>query len=291
LEPFETQSADWYLDSMLANTNMNGNLFRYNVSSQRWVGHPKGLPAGLNDFDLKVGNTYLLHVYKEIEYTFTGRPATSIKFLDGIENDKRIGTDHEFSRSLNVELQPQGMVVSWNVPESVSKYERTDHYNIYRTNHRDKFEFENLIATTSFLQPYITTYLDVNIDVYSNKEYYYLVIPVNSIGREGSSTYSVGVITKTYRQGYNSFALPFRMEFNVTHFFNDNNSSGESGLIFLENNYDDVTILFNYDTTQQKWIGVPRLIPVELKRLKIEFSDGYLIYVSGESVRISFVGR
>ncbi|MCK5559861.1 MAG: hypothetical protein KAJ51_04685, partial [Thermoplasmata archaeon] len=89
LEPFTAQSADWYLDEMFKSKSESGDIYKYDTTQQKWVGHPKGLPVGINDFNLLVGRTYMLYTSKDIEYTFVGRPGTTIKYIDGIEADPR----------------------------------------------------------------------------------------------------------------------------------------------------------------------------------------------------------
>jgi hypothetical protein len=116
-------------------------------------------------------------------------------------------------------------------------------------------------------------------------------VPVNSFSREGSSTYSVGVITKSYGQGYNSFALPLRMMLNVTQILIDN-TAGQDPYGGQFGNVDgSFNIIFYYNTSRQKWIGIPGLLPAEFKHLNIGFGNGYLIHISKVDVKFSFIGN
>jgi len=291
LAPFEINNADWYLDDMLPDTNLNGNLFRYNSSSQKWIGHPKGLPEGLNDFKLKVGITYMFHTSEDIKYTFVGRPGKSIKYIDGIEDDIRIGLDIGFSRSLSLELTENGILLNWNSTDMISKFERVDHYNIYRSPTRGLFGFGNLIWSTPHLRPDIRTYIDSDPVTMQDGELYYIIVPVNTFGREGSSTYSVAIAKRSYRQGYNSFALPYEMNLNVSQILVEFSPGQESSVEFPENENNTFNVFFHYNMSAQKWVGIPALMPPEFKHYKIEFGNGYLVYTSKTNINFSFISN
>ncbi|MCK5560306.1 MAG: hypothetical protein KAJ51_06915, partial [Thermoplasmata archaeon] len=202
----------------------------------------------------------------------------------------RIGTDPEFRNGLEITLSFEGVKLNWKPAMNLNKFEKADHYNIYRSNLRHGFNFSNLIHSTPWTSPELTSFMDTSI-IDQVGAYYYLVAPVSPIGRVGSSTFSVGVVIRTYSRGYSGFALPLRLTTNVSvvHFEGSYNYSDEDlgkidYLAFIDT-------IYYYNNSMQKWIGVPRLLPAELKHLQIVNYDGYLIYLAIKNVKLCFIGR
>ncbi len=291
LEPFIIHSADWYADDIFYGESDDGVIFEYRASLQKWIGHPKGLPGGINDFDLLVGETYMIHIStaEELKYTFIGRPGTDIRYLAGIIGDPRLGSAIEFRENLILTQGTNGVVLNWKCAADVNEFEKADHYNIYRSKKRGAYDFIDLLALTPPGHPEITTYTDTDIDMDMGKEYYYLVVPVNQFGREGSSTYSMGMIVKYYFRGYNDFSLPLHLS-PIT-IVNGNKSSVVE---FSEPQFSDMGIdadtLYYYNHSLQKWIGIPRSYPAGQTE-KLVAGKGYLIYVAAEVIKFSFIGK
>lgn len=299
LEPFTTHTADWYADRIFAGDSKDGVIFDYNATRQKWLGHPKGLPAGINDFEMLIGETYMLYTAEEIEYTFVGRPGTSIRYVDGVSGDPRLGTTSEFRENLILTTANYGIILNWHPANDIYEFESVDYYNIYRTNKRGAFNFDNPLATTPIGHPEITTYID-NIDLNKEIEYYYLVAPVNQFGRFGSSTYSIGIIIKHFTRGYNDFSLPLSPINVIYRDPGEDDSDSENDLEFkskvidflelqlTENNMDS---LYYYDHSIQKWIGIPELYPMKSNEIQLSKDKGYLIYVATEVTKFSFIGK
>jgi len=285
LEPFNTRSAHWYADDMFPSQMYAGNIYKYDTSQQKWIGHPRELPEGLNDFSLIVGETYMLYTDKDMRYTFTGRPGTNICYVDGIKDDVRIGTGAEFRTSLKLTAGANGVILDWKPANDVSRFEKVDHYNIYRSTARYSHDSGNPIKNTSFGTPQKTSYTDLSIN-YEEGEYYYTVVPVNQFGREGSSTYSVGIIIKSCARGYNGFALPLRLTTNINYYPEDGNIYGSK-----EEYPNEIETIYYYNCSKQRWIGEPRLLPEVIKNIQAIDHRGYLIYVSADNFKFIFIGQ
>jgi len=273
LEPFETNRISWYTTDMpLSDADT---IYRYDYSYQRWIGHPKLLPEGVDDFDLVMGEGYMIFAKEPFNYAFTGRPGTTIRYASGMSQDPRIGTEGAFRASLSLEKVSNGIKLSWSTPQDVDlgtlfqPYETAASYNIYRARDRDGFKFANPYASTTD-----TSYIDENAD---GNEYYYMVVPVNAFGREGSSTYSAGIIIKSYSKGYSSFGLDLKME-----------DPEQAGWFIAEGEIVDT--LYYYDVFKQMWIGHPKLLPESIDNPLIGVSEGHMVFVKNE-LKVIITGR
>jgi len=272
LEPFETKTVSWYLDDM--NLDSGDVIFSYDSSSQRWIPHPKFLPQGISDFDLVMGETYMVYSRDgKPQYTFVGRPGTTIRYNIGTDNpgthldDWRIGTDHDFITSLSAVEDGNDIVLSWswNDTWNLSAFESLSSFNVYRAQSRGGIDFTNPFAQ---IPSNNLTWKDVNA---AGDEYYYLVMPVNTNGREGSSTFAVGVKRVTYGEEYNDFALYLQpLESKVlSGYLNDLDLTDE----------EVIAAIYYFGPSPQTWIPHPAFIPAGITDPEVGLSDGNLIYI------------
>jgi hypothetical protein len=273
LEPFETRMASWYTLDMPS--SFAGAIFGYDYSSQSWIGHAKKVHQGVDDFPLVMGEGYMLYAHEEFNHTFVGRPGTTIRFLDGALNDPHIGTEQGFRESLSLEVVPEGLRLEWNATQSVDMgilfqpYESVSHYNIYRALNRTGFDFENPYASTS------DTFFTDN--AVQNDEYYYMVIPANAMGREGSGTFSIGIVILSHSGGYSTMALPLKMERNELASWYISNASNASSI-------------FYYDLATRRWVGHAREVSEWADNTDLVLGDGYIIYVY-DALKVGVIGR
>jgi hypothetical protein len=273
LEPFETRMASWYALDMPS--SFLGAIFGYDYSSQLWVGHAKEVHQGVDDFPLVMGEGYMLYTHEEFNYTFVGRPGTTVRFLDGAQNDPHIGTEKEFRNSLSLEVVPEGLKLEWNATQPVDlgtlfqPYESVSYYNIYRALNRTGFDFLNPYASTSD-----TFFIDTAVQ---DDEYYYMVIPANAMGREGSGTFSIGIVMLSHSSGYSTMGLPLKME-------------GNEMASWYIAGADNASSIFYYDLATGRWVGHAREVPEWVDNTDLVLGDGYIIYVY-DVLKVAVIGR
>ncbi|TET91471.1 MAG: hypothetical protein E3J35_01805 [Methanomassiliicoccales archaeon] len=78
-------------------------------------------------------------------------------------------------------------------------------YLIFRSERRDGL---HNLSLSPIAETISNNWQDISIIGNEKSEYYYTVIPVDSQGELGSSTYSIGVFTEIYLAGSDTFALP-----------------------------------------------------------------------------------
>jgi hypothetical protein len=264
LEPFETVSASEMMDDddFVEDTDT---IYRYDADLQRWLAHPKFFPASITDFDLEFGQGYMIFISEEmVEYTFTGSPATSIRFTPGV------GEESVFANSLTAELSGTSVVLTWNEDQNASGY------RIYRATERTGDD-----TLTNFTKEHIretddTTWTD-NSAV--NDEYYYMVVPLDSHGIEKSSTYSVGVRNIVLTEGYNliSFELEPKPS-RDTAFFTESWFSTDGNAIFY------------YDRVAGTWVGRTRFLPQNINNMQMDLGQAYIVYADEGQVNVNFIG-
>ncbi|TET90502.1 MAG: hypothetical protein E3J35_06440 [Methanomassiliicoccales archaeon] len=81
-------------------------------------------------------------------------------------------------------------------------------YLIFRSGRRDGLHDLSLLPIANTTETY---WIDSDVIGNGRSEYYYMVIPVDSSGGLGSSTYSVGIFTEEYQSGTDAFALPLKL--------------------------------------------------------------------------------
>jgi hypothetical protein len=197
--------------------NARDTIYEYNETREHWVGHPKGLdlinPAREN-FLVRFGTAYEIYRSTALTaYRFVGYPATMISYLDGENGDPRVGADGTFRDGLAVSLVDLGanLRIDWEVTANRSVDETIRWYHVYRSQTRSAFDFAAAPTHNASAVYNATTmsWTDPTPTCSAGQcEWYYTVMPVNSAGRRGSSTFSVSVILVRLTLGYNHIALP-----------------------------------------------------------------------------------
>lgn len=283
LEPFgldpcggATHRVSCYLEDM--DLDQDDVIFSYDASHQKWIPHPRFLPAGVSDFELSMGETYTVYSREgKAHYTFVGRPGTTIRYLSSVD-DPRIGADEEFRGSLRAEEDGNDIILTWDWKDewNVSVAESLGGFNIYRTESRGGFDFSKPYAN---LTGYQLTWADENA---AGDEHYYMVIPVNENDREGSSTLAIGVKRVAYGKEHSGFALYLKpLEHKaISSYLIDFNLANE----------EIIGTIFFFDDATQSWVPHPAFLPKGVADPKVALGDGNMIYLL-KSKEYTFVGR
>ncbi|MCK4444735.1 MAG: hypothetical protein KAW09_09340, partial [Thermoplasmata archaeon] len=191
-EPFEARSVSWYVENI-----PNVAYVRWMDSTGYWITHYKGMEEGINDVPVQIGIGYEIFLNSETTYTFTGYSASAIRYREGF------GDSASFRDSLSAQKVDFDIVLTWNSLAGATEY------RIFKSNERNGLHDPSLepMVTVPSTQ---NAWTDSGV-LSTEGEYYYLVIPVDSEGELGSSTYSVGVITTEYQPGSDTFALPLKL--------------------------------------------------------------------------------
>jgi hypothetical protein len=167
-------------------------------ASQTWVKHLLSDGNGVNDQEMKVGEGYEINLTSPTTYTFSGKPGSSVRFLEG-----------EMSRPNNFTVSNIGTVVflSWD------EVAGADHYIIYRATSRDGLNSRLLPFAGETINFGANAWFDLNPQVnIGGDEFYYAVGAVNSSSMHTSlnTTYAIGVWIGNYPAGYSAFGLPLK---------------------------------------------------------------------------------
>lgn len=208
-----------------------------------------------------MGRGYEIALTSQTRYTFTGYPGSMIEFREGF------GSPTQFIQSLNAEVQGGVVRLTWNSTENATKY------LIFRSNQRIGLHDPSVILVAR-TPGGATGWTDVNVSVQS--EFYYFVKPVDFLGNNGSSTYSVGVFFANYRAGSDTFALPLKqIESHSLDWYCDS-IPDVVGMSYL---------------VHQVWKFHAKEMPERTYDSPVMQAEGYQISVDGYPAEFSFVGR
>jgi hypothetical protein len=140
-----------------------------------------------------IGKGYVAEFSKPSRYVFTGEPAAMVIYQDGF------GFDHASRNSISASIDANGNItVSWMpIPGA-------DSYRILKTTFRNGFHTGNCQSFNVTSPPF----MDIGAAGVPGG-IYYMVVPYNATLGDGSSTYSIGVITEEYN-GNEMFGLPLK---------------------------------------------------------------------------------
>jgi hypothetical protein len=194
-------------------TIMNAEYIQYMDSiDNTWRRHNQG-DGGINNTVMKLGEGYVVKFTNPTDFTFTGLPGCMISYNNGFFGFDPI-TEAE---CLSVTVLPNGDVnLTWQEPGSMID----GWYEVYYSNKRDGFfgtfgkDFFLACATVNFGNNY-ATHVDAN-SIDPGSRLYYMVVPFNTSGVRGSSTYTIGIWTEEYSSGYDTFGIPLKIIINHT---------------------------------------------------------------------------
>jgi hypothetical protein len=177
--------------------------------NKTWVQHNDTDGPGVHDAMVEVGEGFMVFYNQSSIFTFTGMPGAMIIYDNALFGFNTTFDCNE-ANSLIATVDRNGNVtLSWIQPKNMNPSER---YYVFRSIMRDGFwgtsdEDYKHIAILNYSE---LSYSDEGVAV-AGTNYYYIVVPFNiSACRYGSSTYSVGVWTADYYEGYNTISLPLK---------------------------------------------------------------------------------
>jgi hypothetical protein len=103
-----------------------------------------------------------------------------------------------------------------------------------------------------------------------------MVVPFNAIGIRGASTYSIGIWTEEYLQGYDTFGIPLKLDSNQTADW------------YCDNIPDTVGINY-YIHSEQWWSWHSTRMPAGAYDPILEMTEGYQISTSNFT-KFTFIG-
>jgi hypothetical protein len=267
LEPFsEIRVTDILRDD--AFTNEKDTVYMFDTQKQMWIGHPKFLPASMNNFTINMGEGYMIFVVEDsVDYTFLGSSAVAIRFMDGP------GSDAEFRDSLDIDMDGDNAVLTWENDETATGYK------VFRGEARrgagSLTDYENLepIADLGLDDTY---YRDANL---TGNEHYYMVVAENGAQNAGS-TYSMGVRFYEFGGGYSSFSFELDQEMDLD----------TVGLFATTSLDSDSDTIFYYDRQAGIWQGHPKFLPENINTGNVVTGVAYLIFTNNESAKFAIVG-
>lgn len=255
LEPFSPVNV-----SQLANDIPNAEFVRWMGTDGKWVTHFAGTRQGVNDKVALVGRGFEISLTAASNYTFTGLPGSMIQYHEGF------GESVPFRKGLTADVQGADITLGWKPLSGASAYE------VYRSTSRDGL-FKEGIHPKATVPATSNSYTDTGIALPDRKHYYWIV-PVDSGGKRGSSTYSIGVWIEGYESGTDTLSIPLKLPDEV--WIDDlcEMSNDIAGIIHMMKGY---------------WRLHAREMPRMVYDAIVEQGVGYQISTTGE-VQLIFVG-
>jgi uncharacterized protein YegL len=263
LEPFAVKTTDWYVNDIPGSVYIKW----MDPANRTWVQHDIGDASGVDDGNVVVGKGYEISVSADTLYTFCGRPAAHIRYMEG-----------ELPAPLNFQvavINSFGDVeLTW---DSVSG---ADHYIVYRSNTREGISNLALLPLweTVYGDPMDTSYTDYNAAFFTGTQFYYCVVAVNDPGLHFgfNSTYSVGLWVAGYLGEYDTLGLPLKLDL-------------ENTVDWYCDQIPDTDGINYYLKGENRWGWHATRMPKDVYDPDIMMGDGYQISTSA-STKYIFIG-
>jgi hypothetical protein len=241
LEPVTLKNVSFYVNDI-----PNVQYIRWMDSNGRWVTHDKGMGAGVNDAVVRLGDAYEIFLTTATNYSFTGRPASTIRHHEGF------GDLLADRYSITASAAGDDVSLTWtDVPGA-------EYYLVYRTQSRGFLDLGGPVRVTPLGH---VDWIDRGA-LSSDGVFHYMVIPMDDTGEIGSGSYSVGVSRRTFGQGISTFALALEIEQHLTLGDMSNQMQEITGMAYL---------------TSGIWKFHAREMPAGIYDSVIEQSDGYQV--------------
>jgi hypothetical protein len=239
-----------------------------------WWKHDLG-DGDINNTEMRLGEGYEIMCNNRTNYTFCGLPAAMI-----IYNDEGgfSGFDPESNgKNLTATVGVTGDVhITW---ENATNMDNEGRYDIYFSHKRDGFfGFSDYdYYSLGFVDAGIcnTTHKNAHADK-PGVRMYYMVVPYNSSGVQGSGTYSIGIWTENYSLGYDTIGIPLKLE---------NNHSAD----WLCDKIPYCVGINYFDTINQRWAWHSTVMPEGAFDIFLEMTKGYQISTSNPT-KYTFIG-
>jgi hypothetical protein len=177
------------------------------------------------------------------------------------------------------------ILLEW-IPSESSESEDIHHYLIYRSTSKNGFDFSTVWNNTETaydngIIPLRTTWNDTGAAGSGSPfEYYYIIKGVDERNNIGYTSNIAGKMTLIFEKGYNAFSLPLEP-------FEDFIASD---MLNFNDFVDDKDTLYRYETDIQEWKGHGKGMPAALDDFSLLMGEGYMIYITENQVRYTFVG-
>ncbi len=265
-EPCYQRNVSWYIQQI--GSSPTDYLRWMDPTTRTWVKHYYSDGDGVNDTVMKVGEGYEIYIANPITYTFWGKPACSIRYLEG-----QMARPGNFAVTVNA----GDVYLSWDVVPGA------DHYIIYRATTREGLNNRMLAfsaePTTFGIDAWIDPDPKTNI---GGNEFYYAVGAVNAstVHTCYNTTYSIGVCIAEYPAGYSAFGLPVK--------------TFDSDTKTIDEYCDDIpnTVGINYHIySEQRWSWHRFNMPLGAFDEVLGYTNGYQISVDILTARYDYIGR
>ncbi|UCE38525.1 MAG: VWA domain-containing protein [Thermoplasmata archaeon] len=270
--PLEPQEIIWTKEYTEV---MNAEYIRYMDSqSHTWNQHNKG-DGNLNNTPMRLGEAYEVRFDNITTHTFVGLPGAMIHYDD---DNGFLGFDaFSEAKNLTVIIETNGDVnLTWDEPACMGI---GDTYTVYYSNKRDGF-FGNpdrdffMLGSVNYGN---NNFTHKNAQAYNpGARLYYMVVPYNSSGVKGSSTYSIGIWTEEYSCGYDTIGLPMKQNRNHTADWYCDNIPDTVGINYFKN-------------SRQRWYWHSTIMPKGAFDTLLVMTEGYQISTSS-TTKYTFIG-
>ncbi|UCE37065.1 MAG: exo-alpha-sialidase [Thermoplasmata archaeon] len=270
--PLEPLQSIW-TDNFTENTKADYIKYMDPVT-HRWQQHSLG-DGNNNNTKMTLGEGYEIKFSNNANYTFCGLPAAMIFYND---DSGFLGFDPESNaRNLTAVVEVNGDVnLTWDEPACM---DIGDIYNVYYSNKRDGFfgipGYDYFSLGTVAFKNHNISHKKAQADD-PGARLYYMVVPYNSSGIQGSSTYSIGIWTEEYSCGYDTIGIPLKLENNYTADW------------YCDNIPDCVGINY-FNSSKQRWYWHSTIMPEGAFDTVLEMTKGYQISTS-DITRFIFIG-
>jgi hypothetical protein len=264
LEPYEEISGSEMLGEDVF-TDDADTIYRYDTGYKQWLGHPKLLPASLDNFVLEMGEGYMLFIMEDnVQYTFTGSTGTAVRYIGGI------GQESGFREGLTASANENQVTLNW-----ISATDATS-YSIYRASVRmgpgslTDYNMQSIAQDVAE-----TSWTDISAD---DDEYYYMVVAKNH-DEENSGTYALAVNKYELQKGYTSFS-----------FVSD--PTIDTIASFVEQSFpQNEDTIYYYDGQIGQWQGHPKFLPENINNGNAVTGKGYMILTNSETSKFALIGQ
>jgi hypothetical protein len=258
LEPFEDHDLSWYQDDIPDCYYIKW----LDPVSNNWVRHSNLDPIGVNDSTVVLGQGYELYLNQTGHYTFCGRPATSIRYID---------TKLTAPTGFTLTVVNNDLHLTW---QQVSG---ADHYFIYRSTTRSGFSKPTLLPYAQLDASAGTQFTDAGV-ITQDCEFYYSIAAVRTSEIDDYALnlgYSIGVRSITYSAGYDTLALPLKSVTDYTAGWYCDNLDGTRGV--------------NWMDEYGNWLGHADWMPQGVYDTEIKMANGYQICLEND-VDVIYIG-
>jgi len=225
---------------------------------------------------MKRGEGYEVKFSSQTNYTFTGMPGAMISYDD---DTGFLGFDPATeAKNLTVSVEPNGNVtLTWDEPASMNS---GDWYEVYYSTTRDGF-FGNfnmsyfLVCPPVYFGNNTTTHIGASANDPGTR-LYYMVVPFNTSGIRGASTYSIGIWIEEFLSQYDTIGIPLKL------------SADHTGDWYCDNIPSTVGINY-YIYSEQRWGWHSTRMPAGAYDPMLVMAEGYQISTSN-ATKFIFIG-